>query len=144
MSFQGLCLSESFTTQHTDLRLLLPMDQFMSLQVVSVSIQFNTVLTDISLFPLWINSCIFKSPALIKDLPLKVQTFDFSQFWINLWFIMWPKMSLLPNMRLCVSCGFAVNNFGKEKDHAKHNGEYGRSSCMEATMKALLPDTQNN
>ena len=86
----------SFTTQLTNMWLLLFMNKFMSLQVINESIKFTTVLTDIFLFPLWINSCIFKSPALVKDLPLKMQTFNFSQLWINLCFIMWPKMSLFP------------------------------------------------
>ena len=71
VSFQGLCFSESFTTRLTSMWLHLPMDRFMSLRVISGSLGFTTVLTDIGLFP-----------ALGRDLPMKMQTFDFSQLWV--------------------------------------------------------------
>lgn len=92
------------------------MDQFMHLQIASISKGFTT------------------EDAKIWFLPVM------NQFMVH----HVAQNVAFPNMGLCVSCGFAVNIFGKEKDQAKHNGEYGRGLRMEATMKALLPGTQNN
>ncbi len=92
------------------------MNQFMHLQIASISKGFTTEDAKLWFLPVM-------NQFVVHDVAQNVA---------------------FPNMGLCVSYGFAVNIFGKEKDQAKHNGEYGRGSRMEATMKALLPGAQNN